>query len=59
MCNHDLENLNHFVFWCTGYSDLRGKEQLLQQPYIQDEEYLLGQLLFENSDRIKEILYKI
>ena len=59
MCNHDWEDLNHFVFWCAGYSDLlRGKERLLQQPYIQDEEYLLGQLLFVNSDRIKEVLHR-
>ena len=59
MCNHDWEDrpINHFVFWCAGYSDLRGKERLLQQPYIQDEEYLLGQWLFVNSDRIKEVLH--
>ena len=58
ICNYDLEDLNHFGFWCAGYSDLRGKEQLLQQSYIQDEEYLLGQLLFVNSDKIKEVLHR-
>ena len=58
MCNHDWEDLNHFVFWCGGYSDLRRKERLLQQPYIQDKEYLLGHLLFVDGDTIKEVLHR-
>ena len=45
-------------FWCAGYGDIKEKEPLLQQPYIQDENHLLGRLLFKNSDKIKETLYR-
>ena len=62
MCDNSMENLNHFLLWCrpTGYSEIRTKEPLLQQPYVQDEEYLMGQLLFEEDKRekIKETIYK-
>ena len=58
MCDSDLENLNHFILWCTGYSEIRNSEPLLQQPYIQDEELILGRLLFANAENFKETLYK-
>ena len=60
VCDCDKEDLIHFILWCTGYSDLREREPLLQQPYIEDEEHLVGQLLFEKekSGKIKELLYK-
>ena len=58
MCNENLEDLNHFMLWCTGYAEVRKEEPLLQQPFIEDEENLVGHLLFEKGEEIKNILYK-
>ena len=59
MCDVNYEDLNHFILWCPGYQDIRAKETLFQQPYIENEETLIGQLLFEEGkrDKVKEILY--
>ena len=60
MCDCEVENLNHFILRCEGYWEERAKEPLFQQPYIEDEEHLIGQLLFQENkrDKVKEILYK-
>ena len=60
MCEFEREDLNHFILWCVGYQDLRAGEPLFQQPYIENEDQLIGQLLFEekNRDQVKDILYK-
>ena len=60
MCECEYEDLNHFILWCTGFLEERRKVLLLQQPYVEDEERLIGELLFEEKKRekTKETIYK-
>ena len=60
MCGCDMEDLIHFILWCQGYWEMRIKEPLFQQPYVEDEVYLVGQLLFEKNkrDKVKDTLYQ-
>ncbi len=44
------EDLTHFLFWCRGYCELQRKSFKLQQPYIQEEEEIVGRFLFHNRD---------
>ncbi len=39
------EDLIHFLLWCTGYKKKEMKSVKLQQPYIQEEEEIVGILL--------------
>ncbi len=41
------------LLWCLGYDEIRIKSILLQRPYIENEEQIIGQLLF-NELRIQE-----
>ncbi len=50
VCGAENEDLIHFLFWCTGYKEERIKSVKLQQPYIQEEEEILGRLLLENTE---------
>lgn len=60
MCSEKIENINHFILWCTAYTKERSKDKNFQRPYIENEEYLIGYLLFEDkiSDQTKETIYK-
>ena len=64
MCDWGWEDLNHFLLWCTEYSDIRNKIIILQTPYIQEEEKIIGQLLFtekhteENKKIVQEMWMK-
>ena len=60
MCGHEKEDLTHFLLYCDGYSEERAKNTVLQRPYIENEENLIGQLLFENSvlEQSKLTIYK-
>ncbi len=42
--------MTHFLLWCPGYCELRGKSVKLQQPYIQEEEDIVWRFLFDNRD---------
>ncbi len=48
MCGTDNEDMKHFLLWCPAYTEIRGKITRLQQPYIEDEEDIIGKYLFEN-----------
>ena len=59
MCGAEMEDLEHFILWCPAYTEIKMKEPLYQQPYIEDTCSVLGNLLFnkQNIDRVKKILY--
>ncbi len=50
VCGAEKEDPIHFLLWCPGYSEERRKSVKLQQPYIQEEEEIVGRYLFENKD---------
>ncbi len=50
VCGAEKEDLIHFLLWCPGYSEERRKSVKLQQPYIQEEEDIVGRYLFNNED---------
>ncbi len=50
VCGAEGEDLTHFLLWCPGYCELRGKSVKLQQPYIQEEEDIVRRFLFDNRD---------
>ncbi|KAK4327080.1 hypothetical protein Pmani_002424 [Petrolisthes manimaculis] len=60
MCGAPVEDLKHFILWCPEYQEERREETLMQQPYIEDEDRILGELLFEekNLKKTKEVFYK-
>ncbi len=61
-CDWTLENLTHFLLWCpAGYNEIRLKSKVLQRPYIENEENIIGQLLFNetNIQETKEIVYEM
>ena len=55
------EDIYHFVLHCTGYIDERRKIRELQQPYLENEENILGSFLFDrrNIERKKEQLHQM
>ncbi len=46
----EKEDLIHVLLWCPGYREERRKSVKLQQPYIQEEEDIVGRSLFNNKD---------
>lgn len=59
LCGAETEDLSHFILWCPAYQDERRKEPGLQQPYISNQNTIIGQLLFQhkNHENIKETLH--
>ncbi len=47
MCGAEKEDLKHFLLWCPAYTDERRKSPLLQQPYKENEDDIIGKYLFE------------
>ena len=50
MCGAEREDLKHFVLWCPEYNQERIKHEKLQRPYQEDEDWIIGDLLFDNND---------
>ena len=59
MCDYEYEDLNNFLLYCPAYNQQRNKILMLQRPYIQDEQKIIGELLFEKklSEHKKETIY--
>lgn len=59
MCNHILENLNHFLLWCTAYAEER--KSIIQPGRLNTEveENIIGELLFNEDcvEKTKIVLY--
>ncbi len=49
MCGAEREDLKHFMLWCPAYTQERRKSERLQQPYIEEEDDVIGQYLFDNK----------
>ena len=60
ICNNGVEDLAHFILWCSAFSHVRENDAYLQQPYIEDKNLLIGNYLFKNEDvdKVKTTLYK-
>ena len=58
LCGSALEDLKHFILHCSAYEEERKANSVLQQPYQEDEEEIIGQLLFnkENLEKSKILL---
>ncbi len=53
------ENLRHHLLGCPSYVMPRKKNEGLHQPYEENEENILGKLLFgNNSKKNKETIYE-
>ena len=62
MCEmNEIENLNHFLLQCPAYSEERNKNPVLQRPYIENEEQIIGNFLYNNRiiEQSKSTIYKI
>ncbi len=62
VCNLDQdEDLEHFLLYCAAYQDTRKDINRLQQPYIEDKQKIMGELLFTASSmkENKENIYKM
>ncbi len=49
MCGAEREDLKHFMLWCPAYTLERMKSERLQQPYIEEEDDVIGKYLFDNK----------
>jgi len=60
ICNNGVEDLAHFILWCSAFNHVRMNDVHLQQPYIEDENALIGNYLFKNEDvdKVKITLHK-
>ncbi len=61
MCDCQIETLEHFLLYCEGYTNERKQIKELQQPYIENEVEILGNLLYteEKAEIAKQYIYKI
>ncbi len=49
MCGNENEELKHFLLWCPAYSAARQKNIKLQQPFQEEDDNIIGDLLFGNN----------
>ena len=45
----DKEDIYHFILHCTAYKVQRSQSIHLQQPYLDSDQNIVGQLLFEKE----------
>ncbi len=50
MCGNEKEDLQHFVLHYPAYQEERRWHPGLQQPYQEDEDQVIGRILFENEN---------
>ncbi len=61
MCGAENEHLNHFLLHCDAYNEERRKNLVLQRPYRQCQDNIIGKLLFANQalEENKKTIYKV
>ena len=59
LCDGEWEDLNNFLLWCTEYSDIRNETIMLQRPYIQEEEKIIGQFSEKHIEENKKIVHEM
>ncbi len=47
MWGAECDGLKHFVMWCPEYNQERIKHSKLQRPYRENEDWIIGDLLFD------------
>ena len=45
-----MEDIKHFILHCEAYKEERRKDPRMQQPYQEDEDELVGKILFNNNE---------
>ncbi len=50
MCGNEREDLQHFTLHCPAYQEERRRHPGLQRPYQEDEDQVIGRILFENAN---------
>ena len=60
MCGNTMEDLQHYILHCPAYREERAKTTILQQPYQEDENTVIGELLFNRTkiEESKTLLHK-
>jgi hypothetical protein len=58
LCGAYKEDLEHFLLDCTEYGLVRQRQILLQKPFIEDKDYIIGLFLFstDNVEAAKETI---
>lgn len=51
VCGGEKEDLEHFLLYCEGYSEERKQLCKLQQPYNQDKEQIIKNVLYELENK--------
>lgn len=51
LCGYEREDLRHFLLWCPSYVLPRKKNEAMHQPYEDNEENIIGKLLFGNNSK--------
>ncbi len=51
MCEHNYEDLEHFLLICPGYQEERKRLLILQQPYEEDHSNIIKRLLLFDKDK--------
>ena len=51
LCNNSNENLEHFILHCEQYKDIRRQYTFMQQPYKQDTEEHIAEILLLKEER--------
>ena len=53
LCGNECETLEHFILECELYSELRRSYKFLQQPYIENKDSILANvLIFRECDNL-------
>ena len=50
MCGFEEENLEHFLLHCKQYTDIRQQYTFTQQPYVEDKEEHIAEILLLKED---------
>ena len=60
LCEETNEDLAHYLLHCPAYNEIRSKIPEFQQPYIENENELIGKYLFtsKNIKKVKDNMYK-
>ncbi len=56
MCGKEREDLQHFILHCPAYQEER-RHPGLQCPYQEDEDQVIGRILFENAVMMGIFIY--
>ncbi len=50
MCGNEREDMQHFILHCPAYQEERRRHPGLQRPYQEEEDQVIGSILFENEN---------